>query len=361
MVKKRTKGKAKSKKTARKAPVKAVAKKKAKQIKKKAARRVQKKAVAKKTAPKAKNRATVKAKAKALPAKKRPANRPVKKASPTPKRSPAGKKARIAAPRQMAPGARKKSAVHVSEIATATLGFEDIISQVSEGQAEEAKLTGSKFDIGVAHNAHAMPVQDIPQGYDKTQVMVLVVDPRFVFTYWEVRHDTMMEAQHRFNHQGKLTLRFYDITHESNTEVAPSWDVEVFDRLGNWYLRLERPEQRICLDVGVKGPSGEFWRVARSNIMRLPPQSLAAPGPIKWMVVTPAGETLISDSEDYTEADLSLLKKILGPYFFDLLMRGRFASIAGSSVEAIFYDVEALRTLPAPGESPSSPLAWARR
>ncbi|HPQ80727.1 MAG TPA: DUF4912 domain-containing protein [bacterium] len=272
------------------------------------------------------------------------------------KRKPASKsKAKAKASR------RKRPAVHISEIATATLGFEEIVSQVSEGREEEAKLTGSKFDIGVDHNAHAMPLQDIPNGYDKNQVMVLVVDPRFVFTYWEVRHETMMEAQNRFNHQGKLTLRFYDVTHDHNPETAPSWDVEVFDRLGNWYLRLERPEQRICLDVGVKGPSGEFWRMARSNVMRLPPQSLAAPGPIKWMVVTPAGETLTSDSEDYTEADLTLLKKILGPYFFDLLMRGRFASIAGSSVEAIFYDVEALRTMPSPGESPSSPLTWAHR
>jgi hypothetical protein len=79
--------------------------------------------------------------------------------------------------------------------------------------------------------------------------------------------------------------------------------------------------------------------------MRLPPQSLAKPGPIKWMVVSPSGDRLLSDVEDYTDADLALLKKILGPYFFDLLMRGRLASIAGSSVEAVFYDVQLLPSL----------------
>lgn len=246
------------------------------------------------------------------------------------------------------------------DLVTATMGFEEIVSQVSEGYAEEVKVEGAKFDIGVAHNAHAMPSQDIPYEYGKTHVTLLIVDPRFVFTYWEVRADALSEAQHKMGSAAKLTLRFYDITHTQDPGSAPSWDVEVFDRLGNWYLKLGRPEQRLCLDIGMKSPTGEFWRLARSNVMRLPPASLAAPGPIKWMVVTPGGETLISDAEEYTEADLTLLKKILGPYFFDLLMRGRFASIAGSSLEAIFYDVEALRLGQPPGESPSSPLAWAR-
>ena len=354
MVRKKAKKKKVSRKRASaKRPEKAAGKKTTK--KRPAAKRAGKafRTAAKKMRKSAKKTAARKAPRKAAVRKKSPVKSPMRKQA-------AARKKKSVKPARKPVTFRKKSAIPPSEIATATLGFEEIVAQVSEGQAEEARIEGSKFDIGVPSNAHAMPLQEIPQGYDKNQVMLLVVDPRFVFTYWEVRHDTMTDAQNRFGHRGKLTLRFYDITNTGNPENSPSWDVEVFDRLGNWYLRLERPEQRLCLDVGIKGPSGEFWRVARSNILRLPPQSLAAPGPIKWMVVTPGGETLISDTEDYTDADLELLKKILGPYFFDLLMRGRFASIAGSSVEAIFYDVEALRTMPPPGESPSSPLAWAK-
>ena len=347
------------------------AKKLARKPAKKAVRRPVRKQASKKKAAAPRKPAKKAAPKKAIARKATPVRKAPKKAIPqkavAKKASPARKPPKKSAPKKIAPkkafAAQRKplvSAIPASEIATAALGFEEIVAQVSEGQVEEAGIAGSKFDIGVPHNAHAMPSRDIPHEYDRDCVMLLVVDPRFAFTYWEVRHGTMMDAQNRFNHQGKLTLRFYDITLEANPDRAPSWDVEVFDRLGNWYLKLERPEQKICLDIGLKSPTGEFWRFARSNVMRLPPQSLAAPGPIKWMVVTPAGETLISDSEDYTEADLSLLKKILGPYFFDLLMRGRFASITGSSLEAIFYDVEALRMGPPPGESPSSPLAWAR-
>lgn len=279
---------------------------------------------------------------------------PRKKAAP--KKSPARK----AAPRKGLPVAAKAKAPP-PDLVTAQMGLEEIVAQVAEGNAGEASITESKFDIGVVHNAQAMPAQEIPLEYGKDQVMLLIVDPTFAFTYWEVRHDALAEAQRELGADARLVLRFYDITHTGDPDTSESWDVEVFDRLGNWYLRLARPQQRLCLDIGLKSSAGRFWRFSRSNAMRLPPQSLAAPGPIKWMVVTPSGEALISNIEEYTDADLSLLKKILGPYFFDLLMRGRFASIAGSSLEAIFYDVEALRLGQPPGSSPSGPLAWARQ
>lgn len=242
---------------------------------------------------------------------------------------------------------------------TSSVSFEEIVTQATMGHDEETGIIESKFNIGIAHNAQAMISQNVPHEYNKDQVTLLVVDPRFVFTYWEIRHDTLLSAQQRVGPGAKLTLRFYDVTQTNNPDLSPSWDVEIFDRLGNWYLRLNNPDQKLCLDIGMKSPTGDFYQLARSNVMRLPPQSLAVPGPIKWMVVTPAGDKLISDTEEYTDADLTLLKKILGPYFFDLLMRGRFASIAGSSLEAIFYDTQALELGQQPGASPSSSFAWA--
>jgi hypothetical protein len=61
------------------------------------------------------------------------------------------------------------------------------------------------------------------------------------------------------------------------------------------------------------------------------------------MLVSPAGEKVITEVEEYTDADLELLKKILGPYFFDLFRRGRFASVTGSSAENIFMNLEEIQ------------------
>lgn len=303
----------------------------------------------KKAAPVKKKASEKKARRHASKPKKTVASRkPVKKVKRTAIRKTAKKSPRIAP--KKAPAQKTKPSV----IPVVMTDIEKIVAQVSAGQEEESLIEGSKFNIGVDHNAHALASKDIPLEYGKNSVHLLVVDPKFAFTYWEVCQDDIWEATKQLGNHAKLTLRFYDITRTNNPDTSSFWDVEVFDRLGNWYLKLEHPDQRICLDVGMKNQAGEFYRFARSNVMKLPSQSLARPGPIKWMIVTPSGEKLISDIEEYTDADMELLKKILGPYFFDLLMRGRFASLAGSSIEAIFFDVSSLKM----GESPSGNPPW---
>lgn len=283
--------------------------------------------------------------------KKVPPKKPLKKtAAPQPK-----KVVRVAKlPRPRARLAAKRP--RVEEV----WSLEELIKKVSyeARPEEERKIEESKFDIGVAHNGVSRPAYDIPHEYNVDRAVVLTVDPRFVFTYWEVRPESMHHAVSNIGSGARLTLRFYDISATGNPEQSPSWDVEVFDRLGNWYLRLDYPEQVICLDVGMKNEFGAFHRIARSNIIKLPRQGLAAPGPLKWMVVTPDGQKLITEVEEYTDADLELLRKILGPYFFDLLMKGQFASIAGSSLEAIFQELAELRF---PMEISSSPSSWSGR
>lgn len=240
--------------------------------------------------------------------------------------------------------------------------LESMVAHASREASERVSAEAKKFDIGVPTNGFAAPQGELPWEYGKDRAVLLVVDPTFVFTYWEVTNDSIRRATECVGNDGKLTLRFYDVTRTHMIEGSNFWDVEVFDRLGNWYLRLLGPEQKLCLEVGLKNSAGHFYALARSSVMRLPPQGLAKPGPIKWMVVTPAGDKLISDVEDYTDADLDLLKRILGPYFYDLLMRGKLATITGSSIEAIFYEVENFIGLQAgAGESPgSSPWSMAR-
>lgn len=330
-----------------------------KKVSKKAKARVKgkKKAVKKKTAKKKT------AKKKAKKAVKKVARKPV---TARPKRA-AAKKPDSAAPfatkvskirrpvPKMALGTRKR-VLPVTEVARMTEpgDIEKILSQISDATPDAHAARETKFDIGVKHNGMAFPEEELPSEYGKDRVVLLVVDPSFVFTYWEVCNESFAEATRHVGHDGKLTLRFYDVSTTYSPEKSNYWDVEIFDRLGNWYLKLTHPEQNLCLDIGVKNGQGHFYRIARSNLVKLPQQSLAKPGPIKWMVVTPSGEKSISDIEEYTDADLALLKKILGPYFYDLLMRGRLASIAGSSVEAVFLQVDQLKE----GASPSGTTPW---
>ncbi len=277
-----------------------------------------------------------------------------KKAAAPEKAAPRKKVAATATPNFDMVGRRTIGNVSAHDRAASLENLVALVSEESQREHERI-IEQSKFDLGVQHERRG-GVAELPGEYGKDRVILLVVDPRFVFTYWEVTPGAMDEAARHLGAHPKLTLRFYDTTSGTPPERSPSWDIEVFDRLGNWYLRLETPEQTLVIDVGLKDARGQFRTISRSNYMKLPRPTLAPPGPIMWMVVGPDGEKVITSVEDYTEADLALLKRILGPYFFGLLMRGDFSSILGSSMEAVFQDVALLKH---PGILPSSsPTAW---
>ena len=281
--------------------------------------------------------------------RKRPSKKSLTKRAKALKKKAQKKTARPKAKRQT----RRK--VKIAKV----YSLEELLSKVKAAPpTEEHMIEETKFDIGVPHNAQAMPSYDIAQEYHVDRAVILTVDPKLIFAYWEIRPQSMHEAMAHVGSNAKLTLRFYDISSNTDPDQSPSWDVEVFDRLGNWYLRLDYPEQKLCLDVGLKNEKGVFHTIARSNIIRIPRRALARPGPLKWMVVSPDGQKVITDVEEYTEADLQLLRRILGPHFFELLMRGQFASIAGSSLEAVFQNVSSLHL---PVEVSSSPSSWSRR
>ncbi|MFH1873939.1 MAG: DUF4912 domain-containing protein [Pseudomonadota bacterium] len=229
--------------------------------------------------------------------------------------------------------------------------------QLEHELTEQRKIEESKFNIGVPENAQAIPLYELPGEYHKDRAVILTISPDFVFAYWGVCQQSMQDAISKIGHNAKLTLRFYDISQVDQVSNAPCWDVEVFDRLGNWYLRLDYPEQKLYMEVGLKNEAGYFYNLSHSNIIKLPRRFIAPPKPLKWMVVSPDGQKVITDIEEYTEADLELLKKILGPHFFDLLMKGKFSTISGSNLEAVFQEISSLRNLE---EVSSSPTQWSK-
>lgn len=253
-----------------------------------------------------------------------------------PKKQGAGSRERKAGSRKQSSARNRKKVTVAAELTpaegwSASGGNQRTIEQV----VEQSKFQlGPKKDAGPDYRqAGEFQAHNLPFEYGLNRIILLVVDPKFVFVYWEVQTDKMHKAISHIGNDAKLTLRFKELG--TNT----SWDVGVYERVGNWYLRLDRPEQNLAVEIGMKNDRGDFWPIASSNIMKLPRTGLARPGPIKWMLVSPTGEKVLTEVEEYTEADYELLKKILGPYFFDLLKRGRFAGVTGSSAENIFTQI----------------------
>lgn len=214
---------------------------------------------------------------------------------------------------------------------TKTAGRQDERINANGG---ELQVEQSKFQLGPRQNAGEFQAHNLPFEYGQNRIILLTIDPKFAFVYWEVRPEKMQEALSSIGQNSKLALRFCNITNNH------TWDISIYERVGNWYLKLDHPEQHLIVEIGMKNDRGDFYSIASSNTMRFPRIGLAGRGPVKWMLVSPSGEKVVTEIEDYTDADLELLKKILGPYFYDLFRRGKFSTVTGSSAENIFMNVE---------------------
>jgi uncharacterized protein len=199
------------------------------------------------------------------------------------------------------------------------------------------ELTLTKYDIGAhtapnVYNKDPMQTEEPPHTYDINRVVILPIDPKFAFIYWEVRQDTIDSVVSAFG-PGKLTLRVYDVTNiEFNGYNAHEWwDMDVHHRFGTWYLRHNKSDRNLMVDIGIRGNDGNFHAIYRSKAIYFPRDFMVGPGKILWMLVDEFGNKLISDIEDYTDADLELLKKIMGADRFKRFMKGGLDIFLGAS------------------------------
>lgn len=111
---------------------------------------------------------------------------------------------------------------------------------------------------------------EIPTEYGANQVVALVRDPWWIFSYWEVTQDGIGESHRRLaDPESRLILRVYDLS--ERTDMTHFWDIEIYNRIGNWYVDVGRPDRNFLVDVGLKSRSGAFATLARSNSAHTPP------------------------------------------------------------------------------------------
>ncbi|OGQ23600.1 MAG: hypothetical protein A3I05_02570 [Deltaproteobacteria bacterium RIFCSPLOWO2_02_FULL_44_10] len=158
---------------------------------------------------------------------------------------------------------------------------------------------------------------------------IVTTEQGFVFSYWDIDHTTLQKAIEQLGPSSKLLLRFYDISQTTDLTKAPKWDLEIYDRNGNWYLKLDNLNQRLCFDVGIKNRDDQFRSLIRSNVMSLKKNHLMS-------------DPKFTQSTDPTFAREISPKRLFGPYFYELFEQGRLHEIVNSSLEAIFHDMKSI-------------------
>jgi hypothetical protein len=140
----------------------------------------------------------------------------------------------------------------------------------------EELIESSKFDVGVpTKDLSAKVPKDLPAGYGKDRIVVMVRDPYWLHCYWELTRHAIQRAEAALGqewHTSKPILRLLDVSSHGTTSSTESIlrDIDIHGGCNNWYIDVSSPPRSYRVDIGYLARSGRFYVLARSNVVTTP-------------------------------------------------------------------------------------------
>ena len=155
--------------------------------------------------------------------------------------------------------------------------------------AAKPEVELAKFDTGVNIAGPQHQPTDLPERYHENKIVLLVRDPWWLYTYWEVRPGTLEEIRSNFKERlngARLVLRAYDVSYIvfDGKNANYFFDIEINSEIRNWYIDVGRPGSSWCLDVGFRLTDGTFVMIARSNAVTTPSDVPSNVTDEEWMI-----------------------------------------------------------------------------
>jgi hypothetical protein len=144
------------------------------------------------------------------------------------------------------------------------------------GITGEEIVERSKYDVGVpTRDLSAKVPKDLPAGYGKDRIVVMVRDPYWLHAYWEITRQAIQRAEAALGqhwHGARPILRLLDVTTHDTTSTAEAIvrDIDIHGGCNNWYIDVNNPPRSYRIDIGYVARNGQFYVLARSNVVSTP-------------------------------------------------------------------------------------------
>ncbi|MFQ5599904.1 MAG: DUF4912 domain-containing protein [Candidatus Krumholzibacteriia bacterium] len=127
----------------------------------------------------------------------------------------------------------------------------------------------------------------LPERYGEDRMVILVRDPYWAYVWWELTDARLDGARQELREPGQVVLRFYDVSliDWDGSNHHETFDIDVTDTAGNWYVELAKPGASFCAELGLRATDGRFVPMVRSNTVTLPRDSLSPVVDEEWMVL----------------------------------------------------------------------------
>ena len=143
-----------------------------------------------------------------------------------------------------------------------------------DGDYKDAAEQG-RFYVGEGIHEQFMEEHfTFPSEYGRTKIVLMVRDPYWMHTYWEITFDKIEELKSHMGeatfNESKLVLRVKNVTGASADKPVSFYDVQVAPGATNWYINVPNDCASYIVDIGYIDPSGKFYLLARSNQVHMP-------------------------------------------------------------------------------------------
>lgn len=163
----------------------------------------------------------------------------------------------------------------------------------------------------VSSHIHAQPAQEpvykpskpeypIPDRYNIDTVVLLPVNPKKEYVYWEISDKTVCEFCGHYNSPAVYILKVFAGEEDNISELA---SVKV-GKYGTWYFDLYCPDTRMWAEIGMLDAMGNYHTISSSKKIKMPTDRISdLIDKETWMTV---GENI---EKIYTLSGLSDMQK----------------------------------------------------
>jgi len=180
----------------------------------------------------------------------------------------------------------------------------------------------------------------------------MVPDPYWLHATWELTHQSVQRAEAALRqdwHGARPIIRLFDVTSTDTTSTSetPVRDIIVHGGCNNWYIDVPQPPRQYRADIGYVSRRGDFFVLARSNVVTPPKAGSTEAINMGWTDIdTKKAERILAMSTGFESAGHPELKEL----FEERLRRpmgapketgfGTGAALPGS-IKKFFFEIDA--------------------
>ena len=159
---------------------------------------------------------------------------------------------------------------------------ESIISAIYEAieEVREERDSGNNNAIRIEEKKYGIQYDEkdeepqegesLPLSYNETRIVLVLRDPAWAFTYWDLKETILNKYENDQEFQGML-IRVFELSEASDDRdaIVDSFDIPIRLSDSSWYINLPEQDTHYRLELVSSSADGEEV-LARSNIVSVP-------------------------------------------------------------------------------------------